>query len=72
MFLELANLNNSKEHLQYRGFFFMGNKGKKVLNRQFLAHLSRRLIGELLVYRGIRPPSVRRPSVVNIFKRLRL
>ena len=27
----------------------------------FLAHLSRRLIGELLVYRGIR-----RPSVVNI------
>ena len=33
----------------------------------FLAHLSRRLIGELLVYRGIR-----RPSVVNIFKRLLL
>ena len=29
----------------------------------FLAHLSRRLIGELLVYRGIRRPSVRRPSV---------
>ena len=28
----------------------------------FLAHLSRRLIGELLVYRGIRRPSVRRPS----------
>ena len=26
----------------------------------FLAHLSRRLIGELLVYRGIRRPSVRR------------
>ena len=25
---------------------------------QFLAHLSRRLIGELLVYRGIRRPSV--------------
>ena len=34
---------------------------------RFLAHLSRRLIGELLVYRGIR-----RPSVVNIFKRLLL
>ena len=37
-----------------------------------LAHLSRRLIGELIVYKGIcRPsvrPSVRRPSV-NIFKR---
>ena len=29
-----------------------------------LAHLSRRLIGELLVYRGIRRPSVR-PSVVR-------
>ena len=28
----------------------------------FLAHLSRRLIGELLVYRGIRRPSVVRPS----------
>ena len=35
----------------------------------FLAHLSRRLIGELLVYKGIRRPSVRRPSSVNIFKR---
>ena len=38
----------------------------------FLAHLSRRLIGELLVYEGIRRPSVVRPSVrpsVNIFKR---
>ena len=35
----------------------------------FLAHLSRRLTGELIVYRGIRGPSiVRRPSV-NIFKR---
>ena len=31
----------------------------------FLAHLSRRLIGELIVYTGIRrPSSVRRPSVV--------
>ena len=33
-----------------------------------LAHLSRRLIGELIVYEGIRRPSVRCPSV-NIFKR---
>ena len=34
--------------------------------RVFLAHVSRRLIGELLVYRGIRRPSgVRRPSVVR-------
>ena len=31
-------------------------------NSGFLAHLSRRLIGELLVYRGIRPSSVCRPS----------
>ena len=32
----------------------------------FLAHLSRRLIGELIVYpwSGVRRPSVRRPSVV--------
>ena len=43
----------------------------------FLAHLSRRLIGELIIYEGIRRPSVRRTSVrpssvrpsVNIFKR---
>ena len=34
-----------------------------------LAHLSRRLIGELLVYIEV---SVVRPSVVNIFKRLLL
>ena len=43
---------------------------KKLLQQclLFLAHLSRRLIGELLVYKGIRRPSVvRRPSV-NIFK----
>ena len=30
-----------------------------------LAHLSRRLIGELIVYTGIRRPSVVRPSVVR-------
>ena len=34
----------------------------------FLAHLSRRLIGELIVYEGFSRPSVVRPSV-NIFKR---
>ena len=31
----------------------------------FLAHLSRRLTGELIVYTGIRRPSVVRPSVVR-------
>ena len=31
----------------------------------FLAHLSRRLTGELIVYTGIRRPSVRSPSVVR-------
>ena len=31
----------------------------------FLAHLSRRLIGELLVYRGIRRPSVRPSSTFS-------
>ena len=36
-------------------------------NKGFLAHLSRRLIGELIVYEDIRRPSVVRPSV-NIFK----
>ena len=32
------------------------------MRKPFLAHLSRRLMGELLVYRGIGRPSVRRPS----------
>ena len=32
---------------------------------EFLAHLSQRLIGELIVYEGIRRPSLRRPSVVR-------
>ena len=36
---------------------------KKIDVAPFLAHLSRRLIGELIVYTGIRRPSV------NIFKR---
>ena len=30
---------------------------------RFLAHLSRRLMGELIVYQSLRRPSVRRPSV---------
>ena len=42
-------------------------------SNHLLAHLSRRLIGELIVYKGIRRPSVRPSSVrrpsVNIFKR---
>ena len=29
----------------------------------FLAHLSQRLIGELIVYKGIRRPTVVRPSI---------
>ena len=35
----------------------------------FLAHLSRRLIGELIVNEGIRRPPVVHPLSVNIFKR---
>ena len=31
----------------------------------FLAHLSRRLIGELIVYKGIRRPSVRSSTFSN-------
>ena len=42
-------------------------RGKAIVF-SFLAHLSRRLIGELIVYEGICRPSVRRPSSVNIFK----
>ena len=41
------------------------------INVFFLAHLSRRLIGELIVYKGIRCPSVRpfvRPSVCQHFQ----
>ena len=34
---------------------------------QFLAHLSRRLMGELIVYQSLRRPSVRRPSVSQHF-----
>ena len=34
----------------------------------FLAHLSRRLMGELIVYQSLRRPSVRRPSVRQHFQ----
>ena len=44
----------------------VSNKHSLLSLFSFLAHLSRRLTGELIVYRGIRrPPSVRRPSVVR-------
>ena len=41
------------------------SRGYACLSGHFLAHLSRRLIGELIVYQwsGVRRPSVRRPSV---------
>ena len=42
------------------GFFDVVDIDKLLV---LLAHLSRRLIGELIVYKGIRRPSVRRPSV---------
>ena len=48
-------------------YCLIGDNRILFLQKCLLAHLSRRLIGELLVYRGIR-----RPSVVNIFKRLLL
>ena len=40
--------------------------GNTILTKTFLAHLSRRLIGELIVYpcSGVRPSSVRRPSSI--------
>ena len=37
---------------------------KAILHAVFLAHLSRRLKGELIVYQSLRRPSVRRPSSV--------
>ena len=50
--------------------------GKESALKAFLAHLSQRLIGELIGYpwSGVRPSAsvVRRPSVVNNFKRLLL
>ena len=39
-----------------------------VRSTPLLAHLSRRLIGELIVYKGIRRPSVRHPSVCQHFQ----
>ena len=48
--------------------FFILDRTKLVMESKsrLLAHLSRRLIGELIVYKGIRRPSVRRPSVVRL------
>ena len=53
------------EMVDYNEHFFQVHR--------FLAHLSQRLIGELIGYpwSGVRPSSVR-PSVVNNFKRLLL
>ena len=42
------------------------NEKLKKIHMIFLAHLSRRLTGELIVYTGIRRPSVvRRPSTFS-------
>ena len=53
--------------ISLRGSFFERSRSlrSKVKFMGFLAHLSRRLIGELIVYpcSGVRPSSVRRPSV---------
>ena len=46
-----------------------GARGQNLEHLRFLAHLSRRLIGELIVYEGIRRPSVvRHPSVCQHFQ----
>ena len=53
------------------GYIIMKVGGKTAsanIHCSFLAHLSRRLTGELIVYRGIRRPSVRRPSVRQHFQ----
>ena len=48
-------------------FFISASKGQIGHFLDFLAHLSRRLIGELLGYVGLRRPSVCRPHSLNIF-----
>ena len=66
-------------HAKFQAHRTLGSREEKFLVC-FLAHLSQRLIGELIGYSwsGVRPsasvvrPSVRRPSVVNNFKRLLL
>ena len=46
-------------------FVILRGSGQLLLrNPIFLAHLSRRLIGELIVYQSLRRPSLRRPSSV--------
>ena len=57
-------------HLLY--FFWTFSLILKDLYFFISSPVSRRLVGELIVYRGVRRPSVRRPSVINIFKRLLL
>ena len=51
-----------KYHFLFKNVGLSDMTSKELYDNQsaFLAHLSRRLIGELLVYRGIRRPSVRR------------
>ena len=66
--------------LKSHGIVFLNFCGNpEFCSHLFLAHLSRRLMGELIVYQSLRRPSVRpsvvRPSVrpsVNIFKHLLL
>ena len=65
---QLTNeLNARVRHLTFY-FFFSITLYADV--DESLAHLSRRLVGELIVYpcSGIRPSSVRRPPVVHNFK----
>ena len=65
------------QRLCFRNTVLVGNPEDRFsLICRFLAHLSQRLIGEFIGYQwsGVRPSAsvVRRPSVVNNFKRLLL
>ena len=64
----------SKKISSYVWLFSKIRSYLSVEHRLLLAHLSRRLKGELIGYSwsGVRPSSVRRPSVVNNFKHLLL
>ena len=61
-----------RDDLEIRGieciWIEVANHNKQILFALFLAHLSQRLIGELIVYTGIRRLSVVRPSVRQHFQ----
>ena len=60
------DIHNMKESIRLDDFLFTGFRTILLIDR-FLAHLSRRLVGELIVYpcSGVRPSSVRPSSTIS-------